>query len=54
MREQLVTHFEEKGLIPNQYHGGRLQHSTITSKIEIDDNIADNLVECKESLVLAN
>merc|ERR1711954_99212 len=53
LRRQLVKYFEDEGLIPDQHHGGRQKHSTLTAKTAIDKAVADKTEKWKESIVMA-
>ena len=53
LRKQLVEHFETEDLIPEEHHGGREGHSTLTAKTVIDKHLADMVANNEESMNLS-
>ena len=47
LKEQITNYFEDKGIIPDQHHGGRNGHSTMMDKAIIDKLTADKLENCE-------
>merc|ERR1711954_396370 len=50
-KEQLTEYFEERHIIPDQHHGGRAGHSTMSAKAMLDKVNADT-VEEKENVAI--
>ena len=51
--KQLVEFFETENIIPDQHHGGRNKHSTLSTKLMINKYATDKVEDCNSPVLLA-
>ena len=53
LKEQMEKYFEDNFLIPDEHHGCRTNHSTMTCKMSLDSDLAEIMEERKHALVIS-
>ena len=53
LKNQLEEFMEKEGLIPDEHHGSRKDHSTMTCKMSLDNGVAETTDTKKHALVLS-